>query len=365
MCKSCKNYQVRTFSGPNLDCNICGAKGSQDTTSVTHGVSEKQLNEIYNLMDVYCHPFTSGGQEIPLQEAKLNELITLTTNYSCGEDNCTPESGGFPLDWTEYREPGTQFIKATTCPKSIALNLKKVFEMSAEEKADLGKLARNFVINNFSSEKVGSQLEDIIDNSEEVDWDFDFSEQERNPNYEPPAIESDSDWLIDLYKNILNRDVDDKDDGHKYWINEFKKGASRKAVLDYFRKVASKENEENKREEVESLFDNNGRKKLLFVCSGGNKDVLNSTSLLESLHENIENCDVYYTCHEKSIPLVEQNPLIYKCIPHRQEFNNELFMIGGFNKKRLVDFYINSSSTTVNNVSYLRNPSKEFNVFKK
>ena len=42
------------------------------------GVSEKELNEVYNLMDVYCHPFTSGGQEIPIQEAKLTELITLS-----------------------------------------------------------------------------------------------------------------------------------------------------------------------------------------------------------------------------------------------------------------------------------------------
>ena len=63
-------------------------------------------------MDVYCHPFTSGGQEIPIQEAKLTELITLVTNYSCGEDSCNPESGGIPLEWSEYREPGTQFIKA-------------------------------------------------------------------------------------------------------------------------------------------------------------------------------------------------------------------------------------------------------------
>ena len=67
-------------------------------------------------MDVYCHPFTSGGQEIPIQEAKLVELITLVTNYSCGEDHCTKESGGLPLDWSEYREPGTQFIKASTSP---------------------------------------------------------------------------------------------------------------------------------------------------------------------------------------------------------------------------------------------------------
>ena len=162
VCKRCKNYEIKPFSGPNLDCRFCGSKQSQDTTSIQVGVTEEALNEVYNLMDVYCHPFTSGGQEIPLQEAKLTELITLTTNYSCGEDNCTPESGGLPLDWTEYREPNTQFIKATTSPESILYMLEKVFNLSLEERNIEGIKARNFVINNFSSEVIGKQLEDII-----------------------------------------------------------------------------------------------------------------------------------------------------------------------------------------------------------
>ena len=89
-------------------------------------------------MDVYCHPFTSGGQEIPIQEAKLTELVTLVTNYSCGEDNCTEDSGSLPLDWEQYREHGTEFIKASTKPESIAEQLKKVYYMSPEERTERG-----------------------------------------------------------------------------------------------------------------------------------------------------------------------------------------------------------------------------------
>ena len=114
-------------------------------------------------MDVYCHPFTSGGQEIPIQEAKLTELITLVTNYSCGEDCCTPESGGLPLHWTEYREPGTQFIKATTSSKSIADQLEKVYKMSTEERLKQGKKSREFVVNNYSPEVIGSIFEKCFD----------------------------------------------------------------------------------------------------------------------------------------------------------------------------------------------------------
>ena len=113
---------MHAYIGQKKQCPHCSSKDSLETTNISNGVNEKQLNEIYNLMDVYCHPFTSGGQEIPVQEAKLAELITLVTNYSCGEDCCTKESGGLPLDWAEYREPGTQFIKHTLLLIQLASN---------------------------------------------------------------------------------------------------------------------------------------------------------------------------------------------------------------------------------------------------
>ena len=97
-CKNCHNYHINSFVGNGINCPFCKAVKTCETTNIKNGVNEQQLNQIYNLMDVYCHPFTSGGQEIPVQEAKLTELITLVTNYSCGEDCCSPESGGLPLE---------------------------------------------------------------------------------------------------------------------------------------------------------------------------------------------------------------------------------------------------------------------------
>ena len=146
-CSSCGAYHVKSFSGQNATCRECGKKTS-NTTNVNNGVTEEQLNEVYNLMDVYCHPFTSGGQEIPVQEAKLTELITLVTDYSCGEDSCTEESGGLPLSWHEYREPGTQFIKASTDAESIKQMLNTVFDMSNKERLSIGGKARQWVIDN-------------------------------------------------------------------------------------------------------------------------------------------------------------------------------------------------------------------------
>ena len=149
ICKSCKGYSVRPHTIEDEECPYCKNK-TFVTTGVAVGVTEDQLNEIYNLMDVYCHPFTSGGQEIPIQEAKLSELITLVTNYSCGEEMCEEGANSLPLEWSEYREHGTEFIKASTNPRSIAKQLQKVLEMSEPKKREMEKAARKWALENFS-----------------------------------------------------------------------------------------------------------------------------------------------------------------------------------------------------------------------
>ena len=59
-CSKCRNYEVSNFQGQGLNCASCGSEKSKVTSNILNGVTEEELNEIYNLMDVYCHPFTSG-----------------------------------------------------------------------------------------------------------------------------------------------------------------------------------------------------------------------------------------------------------------------------------------------------------------
>jgi|TARA_Y100000289_G_scaffold39202_1_gene38689 glycosyltransferase involved in cell wall biosynthesis len=349
-CSSCGSYEVRNFTGQEQNCKVCGSK-TLNTTNVKSGVNEKQLNEVYNLMDVYCHPFTSGGQEIPIQEAKLTELITLVTDYSCGEDSCNEASGGIPLDWSEYREPGTQFIKATTSAFSIAKNLKKVFNMKPDKRSAQGKKSRDYVIKEYSVESVGAQLENIIDEMPEIDWDFDLSFKSRNADYDPPAIESNKDWVINLYKNILNKDVDENDDGHKHWMHRLSNDMNRNQVLEYFKSVARKENNENNRVDFASLIEDNDNKKAIMICGGDENLVFAATSLFESFHENYQNTDLYFSCHPKFVNILKGNDHVKKIIPYDQNMENELLMIGHQNHKGYFDHYINLNHSVLKNIS--------------
>jgi len=183
-CSSCKNYAIAPFCGQEQTCPFCGAEKTFNTTNTRAGVDESQLNEIYNIMDVYCHPFTSGGMEIPIFEAKMTELVTLVTNYSCGEDSSGPECGSFSLDWSEYREPGTQFIKASTYPSSIAKQLKKVYNLKPHKKLEMGKKARDWTIENYSTDSIGKKLEKIIDEMPPVEYDFDWDKDQKGIDLE-------------------------------------------------------------------------------------------------------------------------------------------------------------------------------------
>ena len=329
-CDKCNQYEVKPFSGQDLDCKFCNAKGSQQTAQISRGVSETQLNEIYNLMDVYCHAFTSGGQEIPIQEAKLCELVTLVTNYSCGEDYCSKESGGLPLSWTEYREPGTQFIKASTDSKDISKQLSKVLKMSAKQKAKMGKQAREFVIDFCSIDSVCSKFEKIISKMDPTSWDFDFSYVLKNASYVPPEIKDDREWVIDLYKNILNVDAENDDiNGINHWLHRLKSDLNRQSVYDYFINTAREDNSANQLIPFEDLLSESDKgKRILFVLPDNEIDIFNSTSLLKFIKDKYSDHNIYYATKKEYFDILSGNQYIHKLVPYDPIMENFVWSEG-------------------------------------
>ena len=341
-CSKCKEYTIQSHVGQGIECPKCFTKDSLHTTNIKAGVSEEQLNEIYNLMDVYCHPFTSGGQEIPIQEAKLTELITLVTNYSCGEDCCVPESGGLPLEWAEYREPGTQFIKASTSAESISDQLEHVYKMDIKERARMGKEARQFVMDNYSIEVVGKFFEDLFDSLPLIDWDkVDLSSstlEKRNPLYRPNEQQDNSTWLLDIYKNILRMEIDESDNGYKYWMNEFVKGKQRKEILDYFIQTAKKENIELFKKSLKEEIDfDRPNKRIAYVMPEHEEDVLMSLSVVRPLKELYPEHDIYFFTLERHYPLVDECPDIYKICEFTNSMDDCFYFEGKANEEGWFD----------------------------
>ena len=329
-CHVCNTYKVQPYAGQGIQCPSCGSQKTFNTTNISHGVSEQQLNEVYNLMDVYCHPFTSGGQEIPVQEAKLTELITLVTNYSCGEDSCSEESGGIPLNWHEYREPGTQFTKASTDSGHIAEMLQKVYDMSLSDRQEIGQKSRQWVINNFSVESIGYQLEQILDAMPLIE-DFDFDEKPFNVNYKPEGETTLQKFIIDLYENILYDKVDQNSSGFKHWFNKIQsKQMTPEQVYEHFIKVAQTENSKKSQQiEFSTLFsDEDKGKRVAVVIPDSQIDVLLINSLLKNLQRKHKGHNIYIFTKLENIEYIEDNPHVFKCLQYSPEIDNPLFLEG-------------------------------------
>ena len=358
-CNSCYGYKVKPFVGQEQNCDICGKEKSMNTTSVGGGVSEVQLNEIYNLMDVYCHPFTSGGQEIPIQEAKLTELVTLVTNYSCGEEQCEEGSGSISLEWSKYIEHQTEFIKASTCPESIYNNLLKVYYMPKDELKAMGKMARQWVIDGFSVEVIGKIFEDFIDNAPAATYNFEETKEEQKRNYPDAYVENiadDSEWILALYKKILNTDNNIHDDGYKYWMQQISNKVDRKSIEDYFRKVAKEHNDKHFPVKIEDIVDKDDEgKRLLFVMPGSSKDVFLSTSLFKSIKDKYKDHNLYVSTKPENFALLNGNDYVHKVIPYSESFDNVLSLEGAGESKEYFSIVFAPYLTTQKFSNYIHN----------
>ena len=355
-CDKCKRYEIKPFTGQDLDCNLCGSKKSQQTSQINRGLSEDQLNEIYNLMDVYCHPFTSGGQEIPIQEAKLTGLVTLVTNYSCGEDYSSQDSGGLPLDWSEYREPGTQFIKASTCSKSIATQLSHVYNLPKKELLKIGKKAREFVIDFCSIESVCSKFESLIDSMDKTSWDFDFSYIKKNTNYPIPNISDHKLFIIDLYKNILL--IDDPDsqesEGINNWVNRLSSDLTHEDAYKFFIKTAIEENQANNVIPFEEVLGKDDKgKRILFSMPGSSTDVLNSTCLLKYIKDKHPEHNIYFASQKENEEILFGNPYIYKFLNYDPVMDDAMWGEGNGPHEGFFDFVLMPHTNTSKSFNYI------------
>ena len=358
VCKNCGEYEVKTFTGQDLNCKYCGAEKSQITTNVGLGVTETQLNEIYNFMDVYCHPFTSGGQEIPIQEAKLTELITLVTNYSCGEEMCEIEANSLPLEWNEYREHGTEFIKASTYPESIAKQLNIVYKMQPHKRLEMGKKAREWTITNFGVKNIGKTLEEFIDSQPFVDWSKvnENPEDKKDPYVQVPEIIDDADWLIFMYHNILKmKNIDRNDSGHQYWMSELSKGAKRQDIENYFRNVALKENEKNKQVKFEDLLDANDKGRVIYVIPESAGDVFLSTALFKSIKNRYPEFSLYVATKPQYKDILDGNPYVHRWLEYNPIMDNLIWLEGNNQHNGYFDIAYLPYTCTQRNLNYLHN----------
>jgi len=237
ICKETRQYFIAPFHGQDLENPITKTK-TLVTVNVGIGVSDEQLNEIYNIFSLYSHPATSGACELPCVGGAFTEKNITTCGYSFGEDIIENNKGSLPIKFTFYTEHGTQFLKSQPSPYELSKIFKKVYEMKPQIKRSMEQQSRQWALDNYSIKINGEKIEKFIDEQSlltEESFNFKLNNQ-NNPN--PEAIVSDNPdnkiWVKSLYKLILDRDVTDQDEGLIHWLQKLEQSVPKQQIENYF-----------------------------------------------------------------------------------------------------------------------------------
>ena len=107
ICKSCGHLQCSTFVGPQKWCPKCNNK-SCNMPSVTDGITQDQLSDIYNLFDLYVQYAICEGFGMPQVEAGACGVPIATVDYSAMSDIITKlEAYKIPIK-TKFKELETK-----------------------------------------------------------------------------------------------------------------------------------------------------------------------------------------------------------------------------------------------------------------
>jgi glycosyltransferase involved in cell wall biosynthesis len=328
ICKETKQYFILPYSGQDIENPLTKNK-TLITTNVGLGVTDEQLNEIYNIFSLYSHPATSGACELPCVEAALTEKIIATCAYSFGEDIIELNEGSIGYKFSFYTEHGTQFLKSQPSASSMAQTFKKVYEMPLDKKRKLEKLSRQWALDNYSIDINGKKIEEFIDSVQILDDAvFEFKNSEANPN--PNAIVNENtdkkQWLKSLYKLILDREVTDNDEGLLHWLGHPSLNTSPHEIENYFRHVAKEElDKKNNTKSLADLFDEDtGLRRILIVQPESLGDVFLVTSILESVRNRYPQSShkIYIATKPQFREILDGNPFIDKWIPYDPVMDN-------------------------------------------
>jgi glycosyltransferase involved in cell wall biosynthesis len=367
VCKETKEYFIGPFHGQDVENPITKRK-TLVTPNTNFGITDEQLNEIYNIFSVYSHPATSGACELPCMEAALTEKIIITSSYAFGEDIIKLNKGSIDIKFTFYTEHGTQFLKSQPSPYELSKIFKKVYEMKPQTKRKMELDSKKWALENYSININGKKIEEFIDSCNLLtEDDFNFEKNKIFPNPEA-IVNSNSDnreWVKSLYKLILARDVTDEDEGLQHWLHKLSQNAPKDQIENYFRSVALEELNKNQKFDLQSLFDDDKNfKRVVIIQPESIGDIFLLTSIFESIRKRYpkDQYKIYIATKQEYKDLIDGNPFIDKWIPYHQAMDSIILMEGNDQHKGYCDIAYYPYFSTQRLLDYMHNGADKIDL---
>ena len=171
-CKKCNSYECSVFKGMNKICNKCSLKTSS-IANLQNGINNTELNEIYNVFDIYIQYAICEGFGIPPVEAASAGLPVVSLDHEAmGE--VAKNIGGHLVDVQRlFREQETNAIRCYPDNNKCYNILQKLINTPISELNTIGKKTRQLLLTQYSWDKTAKIYEEIFDNidiSKKLDW---------------------------------------------------------------------------------------------------------------------------------------------------------------------------------------------------
>lgn len=127
-CKNCKFYKPSLYQHPLALCPRCGQM-SMSMPNVSNGISQQELNTIYNVMDIYTQYAICEGFGMPQVEAGAAGVPIASVNYSAMED-IVQYLKAYPIKVNQFfRELETKAIRVYPDNESFVEILKTFIQL--------------------------------------------------------------------------------------------------------------------------------------------------------------------------------------------------------------------------------------------
>ncbi|MCW4039971.1 MAG: glycosyltransferase [Candidatus Bathyarchaeota archaeon] len=168
-CQGCGKLDVSKFHDSRKLCTGCRDYASAPV-SVSNGVDNETLAQIYNCFDLYIQCANSEGFGLPQVEAAACGVPIACTYYSAMED-VVHKLGAYPIKFNKYKELETGCDRAVPLKDDIINTFNIFFHKKSQSDRDaLGKSTRLLFEQNYSWDTTAEQWARIIDDCKYADW---------------------------------------------------------------------------------------------------------------------------------------------------------------------------------------------------
>jgi len=130
-------------------------------TTYYKGIDYKDMNEIYNLMDVFLLTTSGEGFGIPTVEAMSCQVPVLVTNYTTTKELVIDNNAGLGID-VVGEITGSWVVERGLCDIDDAVTKIDYLYKNINIRNDMGKNGRIAVLEKYSWEKIGEEWKKVI-----------------------------------------------------------------------------------------------------------------------------------------------------------------------------------------------------------